>query len=135
VAKEIEIIKLYLNIHLIRFEDRLSISYTIDPETENLSIPSFLLQPLVENAITHGISPYKQKGLIEINIHTDNQTITVEIRDNGENTVGYGNEGIGLSNTRRRLRALFGENNFLLELRKHPKKGSVALVQFPAIPF
>src|SRR5258705_2561593 len=135
VSKEMSIITCYLNIHKIRFEDRLSVVYDIDPNAENLSIPSFLLQPLVENAIVHGISPYKQNGIIEIAVFNNTDTVTVVIRDNGENSFEYAKEGIGISNTRKRLAALFGENNFSFQLRRHPVKGSVSFIQFPAIPF
>ncbi|HSU28186.1 MAG TPA: histidine kinase [Chitinophagaceae bacterium] len=135
VAKEMKIVACYLDIHKIRFEDRLSILYRIDPNTENLSIPSFLLQPIIENAMVHGIAPFKQDGNIEITASADAAMLTIQIKDNGQSASGQVQEGIGISNTRKRLAALFGEQNFLFDLRKDPGKGSVSIIQFPAIPY
>lgn len=102
IEDEIEIVSNYLDLEKIRFEERLRISWDIDPELTTLLIPPFSIQLLVENAIKHGISNLIEGGEICIRTKLINQTIVLQV----ENTGTLKNEidlGIGVENARRRL--------------------------------
>jgi two-component system, LytTR family, sensor kinase len=108
---ELEFLKRYLEIEQTRMGDRLTIQMDIAPETLRARVPNLILQPLVENAIKHGIEPRARPGRIELRAHRHNGTLALEVRDNGAGlregeTV---EDGVGLSNTRARLRGLYGE--------------------------
>jgi len=113
LKEELEFLQKYLEIEQIRFQDRLSIHFDIDPETLDAEVPRLILQPLVENAIKHGISPRAGRGHVEISATRQHDDIWIEVRDNG---VGLStsararlNSGVGLSNTRARLEYLYGD--------------------------
>ena len=94
-----------------RFEDRLKFQLGIDPATHAAMVPTFLLQPLVENAIEHGLGPRKSGGLISIRSRRVGEMLHLCVSDNGVGLGGIkgGPEGLGLGNTRNRLRELYGE--------------------------
>jgi len=103
-------LELYLAIEQIRFGNRLTVKMNIAPETLDAQVPSLILQPLVENAIRHGIEPRARPGCIELRAHRQDGTLALAVSDDG---AGLANreqikEGIGLSNTRARLRELYG---------------------------
>jgi sensor histidine kinase YesM len=109
---ELDLLQKYVDIERIRFADRLTITYDIDPETLDACLPSLLLQPLVENAIEHGIAPTSRPGTVKVSARRAEQTLWLEVQDDG---VGLGDDvlaalqdGIGVSNTRSRLRHLYG---------------------------
>ncbi|MFQ5651643.1 MAG: sensor histidine kinase [bacterium] len=135
LKQELEFLQGYLEIEQTRFKDRLSIRTEIDPETLDARVPNLLLQPLVENAIRHGIEPYKRAGKVEILTKRSNGRLQVIIRDDGP---GLANgkkpfeEGIGLSNTRARLEQLYGQN-FELELGCQNEHGFVVNLSIPLI--
>jgi signal transduction histidine kinase len=111
LQEELEFLQKYLEIEQTRFQDRLTVRYNIDPETLDAEVPRLILQPLVENAIKHGVSPRSGPGLIEINSVRDGEALWLEVRDNG---VGLKpgararlDGGVGLSNTRDRLECLY----------------------------
>lgn len=110
--EEMILTKQYLAIQEIRFEDRLTVEYDISPEAEACLLPQLILQPLVENAITHGIAHTSQNALIRISAQLDQDFLVVEVFDNGlgrkrrPTTAGT---GLGLSNTRSRLQKAYGE--------------------------
>jgi sensor histidine kinase YesM len=131
--KELKLIAAYLSIHETRFEDRLTIRYYVSAEADAALVPSFILQPLVENAIIHGIAPFKETGLIEISAYVKDEFLNIEVRDDGKKTIAPYKEGIGLKNTIARLKALF-DDRFYFELKKHPVKGAVSYLRFPLIP-
>jgi LytS/YehU family sensor histidine kinase len=108
LAEELELLEQYLAIMQIRFEDRLVVRKNIDAGVTGASVPQLVLQPLVENAIRHGISRRPGAGLIEIAATRLGQSLEITVRDDGDGMVGE-SEGIGLSNTRRRLRQLYGD--------------------------
>ena len=108
---ELELLQRYLDIEQIRFGNRLSVQMDIAPETLDTRVPNLILQPLVENAIRHGIEPHTKPGRIELRARRAAGTLTLEVCDNGAGLRKNGptGEGVGLSNTRARLRTLYGE--------------------------
>ncbi len=111
LRRELEFIERYLTIMHARFEDRLKFQIGIDPATNAALVPTFLLQPLVENAIEHGLGPRMAGGLISIRSRRVGDLLHLCVADNGVGLNGSkaGPEGLGLGNTRNRLRELYGE--------------------------
>jgi signal transduction histidine kinase len=112
LQEELEFLQKYLEIEQTRFQDRLSVHFEIDPETLDAEVPKLILQPLVENAIKHGVSPKPGSGLVQIASRRQGEKLWIEVSDNG---VGLSagaraqlRSGIGLSNTRDRLECLYG---------------------------
>jgi two-component system LytT family sensor kinase len=112
LQEELEFLQKYLEIEQTRFQDRLSVRFDIDPDTLDAEVPRLILQPLVENAIKHGLSPKPDNGLVEIRASHRDDVLELEVSDNG---VGLSagararlRSGIGLSNTRDRLECLYG---------------------------
>ncbi len=112
LQEELEFLQKYLEIEQIRFQDRLSVRYEIDSETLDAEVPRLILQPLVENAIKHGVSPRSGRGLIQISSSIREEALWIEVRDNGVGLDGHArsrlHSGVGLSNTRARLECLYG---------------------------
>ena len=122
LSDELAFINDYLEIEVIRFgEDKLKIVKEIEEQTLPLLVPSMLLQPIIENAIRHGLSPKVEGGVIRIRSRRENGRLLLEVRDNGVGmpTVQVGQEqqhGIGMQNVRERLRVLYGtEYTFQVE--------------------
>ncbi|MGA3171642.1 MAG: histidine kinase [Chthoniobacteraceae bacterium] len=111
LRRELEFIERYLTIMHARFDDRLKFQLGIDPATHAAMVPTFLLQPLVENAVEHGLGPRMAGGLISIRSRRVGELLHLCVADNGVGLNGkkLGAEGIGLGNTRNRLRELYGE--------------------------
>jgi LytS/YehU family sensor histidine kinase len=107
---ELKLLQLYLSIEQIRFGNRLTVKMNIAPDTLGAQVPNLVLQPLVENAIRHGIEPRARPGCIELRAHRQNASLTLVVSDDGAGVSGNGTvkEGVGLSNTRARLRELYG---------------------------
>jgi signal transduction histidine kinase len=112
LKEELEFLQKYLEIEQIRFRDRLNVRFDVDPDVLDVPVPRLILQPLVENAIRHGIGPRSGDGLIEISARPDGDRLWVQVRDNGVGLSGGAltalEKGIGLSNTRARLHCLYG---------------------------
>jgi two-component sensor histidine kinase len=108
---ELEVLQKYLEIEQTRFGNRLAVSLRIQPETLDAQVPSLLLQPLVENAIRHGIAPNARSGWIEIHADRTDDDLIVQIRDSGDglppDRLMALNRGVGLENTRARLEHLY----------------------------
>jgi two-component system, LytTR family, sensor kinase len=131
--EELDFIARYLDIETTRFPDRLRVTLDIAPEAKRASVPSMLLQPIVENAIEHGIAPRVEGGMITIKASVHAGKLRIEVRDDG---VGLGETstregfGLGLSNVRKRLAQLYPDaHSFQLE-RSEPS-GAVAIVEIP----
>ena len=112
LQEELEFLQKYLEIEQTRFNDRLSVRFEIDPDTLDAEVPRLILQPLVENAIKHGVSPKPGAGLVQISTKRQGDDLWIEVSDNG---VGLSagararlRSGVGLSNTRDRLECLYG---------------------------
>ena len=131
---EIDFLMRYLEMEQIRLGDRLVVEMDIEPELLDARVPNLILQPLVENAIRHGIAPHARQGVIQIRGVRQNGMIELEVSDNGagisEETKQELNEGVGLSNTRQRLQQLYGDEH-QFELKNSPDGGFVASLQIP----
>jgi two-component system, LytTR family, sensor kinase len=108
---EIEAVRNYLAIEKIRFEDKLEIEFEIERQAEDFSVPCFLLNPLVENAIKHGLQTSSKPLRIKISALLKNRSLILEVANTGNLENGFSQNGtkIGLKNVRERLEKLFGE--------------------------
>jgi two-component system LytT family sensor kinase len=133
LQEELEFLQKYLEIEQTRFQDRLSVSYDIDPDTLDAEVPRMILQPLVENAIKHGVAPRNAPGRIRIVAARDGESLRLEVADNGVGLSGSARAklhgGVGLSNTRDRLECLYGAAHQLLFLETG--EGLTVQMQFP----
>jgi two-component system, LytTR family, sensor kinase len=111
LARELEYLRLYLSIEQLRFSDRLRVQMEVDGELLDAAVPHMALQPIVENAIRHGIGRRSTAGLIRIRAARVGDSLHVEVQDDGPGfaDAGAGGMGLGLANTRARLRQLYGE--------------------------
>jgi two-component system, LytTR family, sensor kinase len=114
LSEEIGFLEQYLEIEQTRFADRLKVEKQIEPETTDALVPYLILQPLVENAIRHGIEPREEQGKLGIRARRNNGTLELRVTDNGaglsQQETASLREGIGISNTRSRLQHLYGAN-------------------------
>jgi sensor histidine kinase YesM len=130
LANELAFVAKYLAIEQVRFADRLKIHYSIAPEALDALIPSLLLQPLVENAIKHGVSRKAGPGTVDISARRDQDKLRIEIRDDGaglsESALSALQKGIGVSTTRARLQHQFGAD-FRFEFHRQEPGVSVVV--------
>jgi signal transduction histidine kinase len=131
LERELQLLNHYLDIQRIRFEERLTIRLTADPTLNAALVPSLILQPLVENAIKHGIGPKANGGSIDIRVARFGAWLTLRVLDDG---VGAPNapvvEGVGLRNTRARLQYLYGEAQ-RIRVVTGPDRGFTVTVELP----
>ena len=113
--RELEMLEHYLEIQRIRFRDRPTIDVRIDAGVRHAMVPNLVLQPLVENAIRHGIGPRAAGGRVEISARRRNGTLELRVKDDGVGPrakgVSAGGTGTGLANTRARLQHLYGSGH------------------------
>jgi signal transduction histidine kinase len=110
LGEELDFIRGYVAIEQMRLGDRLSVNWDVDPGALQARVPSLVLQPLVENAIQHGIAAATGPGTLGITARRDGEFLMLEIRDNGPGLARAAPApGIGLANTRARLQRLYGE--------------------------
>jgi hypothetical protein len=129
---EVELLKAYLAIMGLRLPNRLTTEFDCDPECLRLKFPAMLLQPLVENAITHGIEPACDGGAIRVSVRCEGDKLMVSVDDTG---VGLGNAhtagtGAGIQNVRARLQSLFGSAARLV-LEPRTPRGTHAAIEVP----
>src|SRR5262249_3159082 len=108
LEEELRFLERYLDIERTRSQDRLSVRFAVEPGTPRAHVPHLILQPLVETAIRHGIGPRAVAGEVEIFARRQDGMLALEVRDNGAGAPPELAEGIGLTNTRRRLEQLYG---------------------------
>jgi LytS/YehU family sensor histidine kinase len=130
LSEELELLRHYVDIMKIRFQDRLLARTAIDDDVRSALVPPFVLQPLVENAIRHGLSQKPGAGILEVAARRVDRSLEITVRDDGEGFRG-GREGVGLSNTRRRLQELYGDQQSLALL---PAAGGGLLVRI-TVPY
>jgi two-component system LytT family sensor kinase len=131
LEKELEFLKHYLEIEQVRFKDRLKVEMHIQPDTRQARVPYLLLQPVVENAIRHGISTKADGGILEISSEKENGFLHITIQDNGRGVnQAEMKEGLGLSNTKSRLEKLYGDR-FQFELSNRPGSGTIVALTIP----
>jgi two-component sensor histidine kinase len=132
LREEIGFLDRYLDIERVRFGDRLTVERRLAPGVDDALVPTMLLQPLVENAIRHGVSARRGPARIEIDAARENGSLLLHVRDNGVGLKGTEvvTMGIGLSNTRERLRQLYGDRQ-QLRLESIPEGGVDVQVVIP----
>jgi two-component system, LytTR family, sensor kinase len=135
LRREVELINLYLDIQRVRFQDRLTVEMSLSPATLNALVPSLLLQPLVENAVRHGVSKTSAPVRIELKSNLRNSLLEIRVCDNGpgvsrEVSGESSGNGVGLRNTRARLQQLYGERQSL-HLDGRAGGGTIVTVVLP----
>jgi len=131
---EVDFLRKYLEIEQTRFGDRLQVNIDVDPEVLDAPVPNLILQPLVENALRHGVGPRVSGGRVDVNARPVDGSLMLTVRDNG---VGVSPDklnafysGVGLSNTRSRLENLYGERH-RFEFQTPPGGGLVVTIVIP----
>jgi two-component system, LytTR family, sensor kinase len=135
LGDEIKLIESYLDIERARFEERLKVSIAVPEDLMNERVPSLILQPIVENAIKHGISENKKGGEVKISAqrtaNNGNSLLTLSVWDSGAGVRAVKNNtgvGLGLENVRKRLAAYYG-NKATLRLTPLPGQGTLAEIK------
>jgi sensor histidine kinase YesM len=132
LGNEMESVKAYLDIYAVRMQERLKYRIDMPDRLKQLSFPPMLIQPLVENAIRHGIEPKVNGGEIRIRAKRNRDMIHVEIVDTGLGMREQNQSGIGLANIRERLRSLYGDKGRLI-LEENMPSGLKAVIEVPYV--
>ena len=131
---ELNLTRQYLAIQQIRFQDRLRIEYDIDPATESCPVPQLLLQPLVENAVTHGVTGMAGDALVRISTRQQGEELRIDVYDNGpgcrQTNKSRKGTGLGLANTRTRLQQAYGAAAHL-KFEQLPGSGTFVTIIIP----
>jgi two-component system LytT family sensor kinase len=132
LSRELEFLERYLAIEQVRFSDRLRPLIQIDQAVAKAALPRFLLQPLVENALRHGIARRADAGEVQVSAHREGEQLVLRVRDDGPGllTTPHASSGVGLTNTRARLAALYG-GEATLEVANAEGGGVIATVRLP----
>lgn len=134
LRRELDYVERYLAIEQLRFADRLRIELAVEPGLLGAAVPSLVLQPLVENAVRHGIARKADAGLVRVAARREGEALRLEVQDDGPGLgVGVGGTGIGLANTRARLHQLYGDAA-ALTLQAAPGGGALATLTLPLRP-
>ena len=136
LQQEMEFLSCYLEIERIRFQDRLVTHMDVPHQTLDAKVPNLILQPIVENAIRHGIASRSTPGLIEIGAEQRNGTLRIQVRDNGpglpthRTSENLFKKGLGLANTETRLERLYGAAH-RFDFSNNPAGGLVVTLEIP----
>lgn len=134
LCEELAALEPYVEIEQARFEDRLTVHRSVEPTALDAAVPHFVLQPLVENAIRHGLAPRSSAGTIEIAAWRKGKDLYLSVRDDGRGLRpdfgGQRHWGVGLSNTRDRLKQLYGDDQ-ALQLTSAGNGGTAVLLRIP----
>lgn len=136
LQEELEFLRCYLEIERVRFHDRLTVTMEIEPETLEARVPNLILQPIVENAIRHGIVSRIAPGQIEVRARRDGGILQLQVKDNGpglgssDGTRARIKNGLGLANTRARLEQLYRADHSF-EMKDVPEGGLRVTLEFP----
>ncbi len=136
LREELEFLDRYLEIEQTRFRDRLTVKRSIDVTLLDAHVPNLVLQPLVENAIKHGIEKQRKPGIIELGARREEDQVVLTVHDNGPGLAAAAarpkrkGHGIGVGNTRRRLEQLYGRRQEFL-MRDAEGGGTEVIVRFP----
>jgi two-component system LytT family sensor kinase len=131
LARELEMLRRYLEIMEVRFQGRLDVSIDSDKSLDDALVPNLVLQPLVENAFRHGIAQLQSVGRVAVRAVRDDGDLVLTVRDNGRGPAKDLREGVGLSNTRARLAQLYGSDRPRLALTSAEDGGAIAEVRVP----
>lgn len=130
LAEELRFAEGYLEIVRERFADRLRVELVIDSSTQDVLVPNLVLQPLLENAVEHGIARSLHDAWIRVDAECTDGRLHLRVSDNGPGLRGAVTEGVGISNTRARLHQLYGDEGTLV-LREGDAGGAVVDVVLP----
>jgi two-component system LytT family sensor kinase len=137
VREELDLVTRYLELQRVRFGDRLSVRIKAAPEAQAARVPLLVVQPLVENALRHGLSSRIEPGSISVSARRIGDALVIEVADDGDGLppgwTAQTSPGTGLRNLRSRLEAEFGPRG-TLELHPVPSGGVLAVVRIPYIP-
>jgi hypothetical protein len=134
LAEELGLLDRFLGIERVRFGERLQVVFDIAPDAERALVPPLILQPIVENALKHGIARRTGPATLHIGARRAGAQLELSVRDSGVGLSRQGRpprEGVGLSNTRARLAQLYGAPACLVELTDEPAGGARTRVLFP----
>jgi sensor histidine kinase YesM len=135
LADELALAEAYLRVQQARMEERLSFSIEADPTVRQAALPPLLLQPLVENAVVHGLEPQVDGGTVQVQARIEQGCLVLEVRDNGRGLAppaaaqARRGQGLALANVRERLRSRFGDAASLELLDAEP--GALARLRLP----
>jgi signal transduction histidine kinase len=127
---ELDFVQRYLEIERIRFQDRLQVEREVDAATLNDEVPNLVLQPIVENAIRHGLSPRAEAGRLTISARHVDHRLRLEVRDDGVGLAPGFRPGFGLGNVRARLEQLYGDS-FHFAVEPDPAGGTRVVLELP----
>jgi signal transduction histidine kinase len=133
LARELEFVSAYVDIQQIRFQNRLTVNFEVRGAVLGARVPSLVLQPLVENAIRHGIAPRARRGTVWVRARRDGERLILEVEDDGvglSQGIPTVHSGIGLANTRARLQQLY-EGNHELVIQSAAERGTLVRVMIP----
>jgi two-component system LytT family sensor kinase len=137
LKQEIDFLRGYLEIENIRFRDRLTTQIEVEPQTLSIRVPNLILQPIVENAIKHGIAPHSTPGRIEVTAQKRDEMLQIQVKDSGPGMSGSfadaPERGLGLANTRARLERMYGKA-YRLDLANGTEGGLVVTLAIPFSP-
>ena len=128
--QELNMIKAYLNIQKIRMGERLRFTIELPEAVRQHPFPPMLLQPLVENAVKHGLEPAIEGGEITIKVVEENSLIRIEVQDTGNGFSSYETAGVGITNVKERIRLLYGDKGRLI-LQANDPHGVKAIIEVP----
>ena len=109
LEEELELTRTYLDLEAVRFEERLTYQFDIDPDAKSVAVPPMMVQTLVENAVKHGIAARKDGGTVAVRAEKHADTLCVQVSNTGHLDEDASRRGIGLRNLRERLRLLYGD--------------------------
>ena len=131
LSEELKSVREYLDLEKMRLGNRLAVDWSIHPDTVDVLVPRWILQPLVENAVKHGASILRQGGWVEINARRHEERIEIRIRNSFAEKRGPGT-GIGLRNTVARLKYLYSDDA-TFSFRETDSGTAVARITLPAL--
>jgi two-component system, LytTR family, sensor kinase len=134
LREEMRLVEQYLEIQQMRFGERLRVTLDVPPNADEYLVPHFLLQPLVENAVRHGVSRSERGGTVTIRVRPDDAHLTIDVIDVPLGPVASAAEssgtGIGLATTRERLAALYG-SDYALSIEQNDGAGTLVRLRLP----
>jgi signal transduction histidine kinase len=132
LGEELRFLRQYLAIEQVRFSDRLKVELAVDEALLDAAVPALVLQPLVENALRHGLAKTSEAGVLELGARREGDDLVLTVADDGPGPppAGAVHAGVGLANVRERLGALYGGRG-RLELTAAVPRGTVATVRLP----